>query len=439
MKTLKISGIALLLAALPAAALAGESPAPAPGGMPGGMNMPHPGGMHMGGGMNMPRPGGMNMGGVMNMPRPGGQEMGGPRNWGGRQNGRWAGGWQAPGGWNAYRRPSVGYMLPSYWVNPSYYIGNYWNYGLSRPAYGYGWSRYYDDAVLTDRYGRVYDSARVDWDRYDRYDDGGYNAGYDDRYAEDYSDSYGYRDNGYRNDGRANRNTGNAVAGALIGGIGGAFIGDAVAAPGSRVAGALIGGGLGALAGTVIGGAIGHKDNRYGTAYRSNRVLHQPNRGRMDYDYDYGQQRDRDGVTYNGQWQGTWTGRWNGGPTQSWNGTYQGGTSRGRWSQPVAAYPYPAEQAYPYPAEQSYPEQQNYPPVRERGPVVVHQGGYYGNGYGGEEVTTVVVQPQPATTTTTTTTTEEIYYASVPRKRYAPRRVVYRPRPRYRVQCLCGS
>jgi hypothetical protein len=67
-------------------------------------------------------------------------------------------GWRAPGGWNGYRRPVYGYVLPRYWVSPTYYIANYGTYGLPAPAYGYGWSRYYDDAVMTDRYGRVYDS-----------------------------------------------------------------------------------------------------------------------------------------------------------------------------------------------------------------------------------------------------------------------------------------
>ncbi|AEG48905.1 hypothetical protein Sphch_1216 [Sphingobium chlorophenolicum L-1] len=89
--------------------------------------------------------------------------------WGPRYNGRWYAGWYAPGGWAAYRRPVVGYVLPRYWISPTYHIRNYGAYGLPVPADGYGWSRYYDDAVMTDRDGRVRDyRGGVDWDDRDR-------------------------------------------------------------------------------------------------------------------------------------------------------------------------------------------------------------------------------------------------------------------------------
>lgn len=74
-----------------------------------------------------------------------------------------------------YMRPHRGFRLPSTFIQPSFFIANYGNYGLSQPSYGYGWSRYYDDAVLTDRRGVVYDSVNnLDWDRYNQ----GYNDGY---------------------------------------------------------------------------------------------------------------------------------------------------------------------------------------------------------------------------------------------------------------------
>lgn len=76
-----------------------------------------------------------------------------------------------------YRNPVRGFRLPRNYINPSYFIGNFGYYGLSQPARGYGWSRYYNDAVLTDRSGVVHDSVRdLDWDRYNQ----GYNDGYRD-------------------------------------------------------------------------------------------------------------------------------------------------------------------------------------------------------------------------------------------------------------------
>lgn len=63
-----------------------------------------------------------------------------------------------------YRRPFRGFILPSYWVRPTFYVSNWSNYGLRAPSNGYNWSRYYDDAVLTDRRGYVYDyQPGVQW------------------------------------------------------------------------------------------------------------------------------------------------------------------------------------------------------------------------------------------------------------------------------------
>lgn len=88
--------------------------------------------------------------------------------WGPRMQGRWYAGWYAPGGWGAYRRPIVGYVLPRYWVGSGFLISNYGAYDLPTPGEGYRWSRYYDDAVMTDRHGRVVDHrGDVDWDGYD--------------------------------------------------------------------------------------------------------------------------------------------------------------------------------------------------------------------------------------------------------------------------------
>ncbi|GGB59907.1 glycine zipper 2TM domain-containing protein [Blastomonas aquatica] len=69
-----------------------------------------------------------------------------------------------PAGAPAYVRPFRGFLLPRVWVAPSYIITNWQRLGLARPAQGFGWSRYYDDAVLTDSNGRVFDSVQgVNW------------------------------------------------------------------------------------------------------------------------------------------------------------------------------------------------------------------------------------------------------------------------------------
>ena len=109
----------------------------------------------------------------------------GHNRWGNKTGGHWNGGVHAPGGYKNYRQPARGYRLPSYWVSPSFYIGNYSTYGFSQPTSGYGWSRYYDDAVLTDQRGVIQDSVQnVDWDRYEQGYGDGYRAArtnYDDR------------------------------------------------------------------------------------------------------------------------------------------------------------------------------------------------------------------------------------------------------------------
>lgn len=158
MPTLTLIGASLVLAGAAAPALAGDRP-----------------------GVQTPRPG-ANWNGV--------------HRWGPRHNGRWFAGWRAPGGWAGYRRPVRGFILPRYWISPSYYIANYGAYGLPAPAYGYGWSRYYDDAVMTDRYGRVYDHrSDVDWGRYEGgYEDAPRDAPPPRRPGAGYDDGYGYDD-----------------------------------------------------------------------------------------------------------------------------------------------------------------------------------------------------------------------------------------------------
>ncbi|WP_426261604.1 RcnB family protein [Sphingomonas sp. DC1100-1] len=157
--------------------------------------------------------------------------------WGSKVDGRWWGGANAPGGWRAYRRPYRGYALPSYWVSPRFYITDWQTYGLTQPTAGYNWVRYYDDAVLVDGRGAVYDTRPgINWDAYDS----DYYASDDRVYADSGYDPRGYehRDNG----------VGGAVAGAVVGGV----AGNLIAGRGNRLGGTLIGAGVGAAAGYAI-------------------------------------------------------------------------------------------------------------------------------------------------------------------------------------------
>lgn len=122
----------------------------------------------------------------------------GASRWGSQVDGRWSGGINAPGGYAAYRRPYRGWALPTYWVSPRFYLTDWRDYGLAQPPIGHRWVRYYDDAVLIDARGSVYDSrGGIDWDGRDD----GYAGGmiYDEGrgpgprgYDEDYPPSAGF-------------------------------------------------------------------------------------------------------------------------------------------------------------------------------------------------------------------------------------------------------
>jgi uncharacterized protein YcfJ len=194
-----------------------------------------------------------------------------------------------PAGAPAYVRPFRGFVLPRVWIAPSYYIANWQGYGLPRPAQGFGWSRYYDDAVLTDRSGRVYDSIQgVNWQAAQA----GTTTVVQQTYSPDY-DPYNYDDSlllgnddvvegthwvdgpdqgpgvdfdpdmpppppppayGQMDDRafleacRRDNGLGGAAAGAAVGGL----AGNRIAGRGNRTGGTLIGAGVGALAGMVI-------------------------------------------------------------------------------------------------------------------------------------------------------------------------------------------
>ena len=172
--------------------------------------------------------------------------------WGSKIGGRWWGGANAPGGWAGYRRPHRGWAVPTYWNAPRFYIGDWQTYGLSRPPQGYNWARYYDDAVLIDSRGSVYDTASdIDWDRYDS---NGYVAVSPRDYAANDSVYAGPSDRGYAapydDRGAPRRDTG--LGGAAIGAVAGGVAGNVIAGRGNRLGGTLIGAGVGAAAGYAI-------------------------------------------------------------------------------------------------------------------------------------------------------------------------------------------
>ncbi|WP_156361895.1 RcnB family protein [Sphingomonas sp. Leaf343] len=157
------------------------------------------------------------------------------------RDGRWAGGTNAPGGWTAYRQPYAGWALPRYWVQPGFAVRDWPAYGLAQPQPGRRWSRYYDDAVLIDERGSVYDTVGgIDWDHDERGDSG--------RMA----------DRGppppppppLRGHVPERRDSG--LGGAAIGAVAGGVAGNVIAGRGNRLGGTLIGAGVGAAAGYAI-------------------------------------------------------------------------------------------------------------------------------------------------------------------------------------------
>jgi Ni/Co efflux regulator RcnB len=59
--------------------------------------------------------------------------------------------WHAPWGFH-YRRFGIGERIPAILLVSTYFILDYYDYGLDEPDDGYVWVRDGDDAVLVDRY-----------------------------------------------------------------------------------------------------------------------------------------------------------------------------------------------------------------------------------------------------------------------------------------------
>ena len=97
----------------------------------------------------------------------------------GGMQGNWQGGMRGGGNMMMHRmgpmgpgqhfqhRLQRGFVIPPMWFGPQFQISNWQMYGFSNPGPDGRWVRYYDDAYLVDREGRIRDSREgLDWDRY---------------------------------------------------------------------------------------------------------------------------------------------------------------------------------------------------------------------------------------------------------------------------------
>lgn len=176
------------------------------------------------------------------------------------QGNNWGGALGAPGGLAAYREPFRGFTLPPYWMQPGFFIEDYARYGFAAPQDGFGWSRYYDDAVLTDSGGRVVDFVKgTDWARLDN---GQFGNGAGAQFGQ--ADFDRGRDRGLDRGLDRGRDRDGGLGGALIGGAAGALAGNLIGGRGDRLVGSLIGGGVGALAGLAIDRADGAGRGEFG-------------------------------------------------------------------------------------------------------------------------------------------------------------------------------
>ncbi len=374
------------------------------------------------------------------------------------------GGHNAPGGIKAYRRPFRGFTLPSYWINPGFSVNNYSVYGLSRPTNGYYWSRYYDDAVLTNNRGYVYDSVpNVRWDNSQSgyapqsgYQQGGYQPAYAPTIRPD-AQAYNWGDDAYEPRQGDRPVTDRREAGTYEGEWNGGYVdpqgqtyrgeweGNYTGQDGRRYEGT--------YRGTATGAPVYTSGRTAGAPYETVPYNDRVN-SRDDYEGGYETPRGYEGYERCLRSNGVAGGAIGGvigaiaGNRIAGRGNRTAGTLIGGGLGALAGLgiekatkkcdrylpreEYPVANRYPqgYPQSQPYP-QQSYP-VQPGG--YGWQGGYYYPQQAAAPVTTVTVTP--GTATTTTTTTEEVVYENV--YSYAPRKRVvrkYAPRPKPRCGC----
>lgn len=66
-----------------------------------------------------------------------------------------------------HRRLQRGFVINPFWFGPQFHVNNWQMYGFADPGSDRRWVRYYDDAYMIDRGGRVLDTRYgMDWDQY---------------------------------------------------------------------------------------------------------------------------------------------------------------------------------------------------------------------------------------------------------------------------------
>lgn len=403
-------------------------------GMPGGHGIGMPGG-HGVAMPNMPRVHHGMKGGhhpVIVRPRPGSHGI--PRN-------------------DRYQRPFRGLILPTYWTNPSFFVSNWSSYGLSQPTNGYNWSRYYDDAVLTDPRGYVYDyRPGVNWNAapVGYAPQGSYQPAYGPTISPD-SNVYGWGDGS-----AAPVNGGQREAGTYEGAWTGGYVDPQRQTYRGQWDGTYTNDQGQVYQGTYRGTATGDPVYQSGPVnYGQSGPAPVANYDREE-DYGTGPQGYERCLRSNGV-TGAAIGAIVGGVAGNriaGRGNRLGGsllgaglggiagsviekaTSRCKRYEPRDEYRPPVAQNYPpqyYPAPAPAPQ---YYPVQQQPQGYGWQGGYY---YPQQPaVTTVTVVP--GHTTTTTTTSEEVVYQTVyttEKRRIAPRTWKPRPRAKPKAHCHC--
>jgi len=66
-----------------------------------------------------------------------------------------------------HHRLQRGFFMHPFWFGPQFHVQNWQLYGFAQPPRDHRWVRFYDDAYLIDRTGRIADHRYgLDWDEY---------------------------------------------------------------------------------------------------------------------------------------------------------------------------------------------------------------------------------------------------------------------------------